>query len=482
MGGATNAESIRNFLEIPYDKLEELNLAAKERVLKQTPQHNLKEYYVDYLSKENRLKAVIICFTDIEGRFHTLDYDKKFLLKSYDNLTFDGSSVRGFTRVDSSDLRLCPDWGSFRWLPCDIFGPGKVIMFASVKDKDGAPYISDMRSQLQLYTNDLYKNLGLVSNVAVECEGFLLDGLNAEQNYDAHKGFSLVSSGGYFNALPKDRLKIFIDTFAEAQRAMGFENEKDHPEVAPSQFELNYKYTDALIAADQVQLYKLLARQIAANTGMTASFLPKPISGLNGNGMHCNISLSSKNKNTFYDAKGVEGISAKAWEFVERILHSANDLSLVLNPSVNAYRRLDPRYEAPNQIKSSANDRTSMVRIPLGNENSARVEVRSVAPDANPYMTFLLLLRTGLEGPLEINNDQKRSRTKLLPSNIQDAIKHFKSSELMSKFLGEETKEKYVECKLASANRCAKELGTIVKTAEILFHHDVTNQYIWSRF
>ena len=482
MGISTNAESIRNFLEIPYDKLEELNLAAKERVLKHTPALKLKEYYVDYLSKEDRLKAVIICFTDIEGRFHTLDYDKKFLLKSYDNLTFDGSSVRGFTRVDSSDLRLEPDWGSFRWLPCDIFGPGKVIMFACVKDKDGAPYISDMRTQLQLYTKRLYENLGLVSNVAVECEGFLLDGLNAEQNYDVKKGFSLVSSGGYFNALPKDRLKIFIDTFAEAQRAMGFENEKDHPEVAPSQFELNYKYTDALLAADQVQLYKLLARQIAANSGMTASFLPKPISGLNGNGMHCNISLSNKDINTFYDAKGVEGISAKAWEFVERILHSANDLSLVLNPSVNAYRRLDPHYEAPNQIKSSANDRTSMVRIPLGNANSARIEVRSVAPDANPYMTFLLLLRTGLEGPAEINNDQKRSRTKVLPNNIQDAIKHFKASELMSKLLGEETKEKYVECKLASANRCAKELGSFVKDAEILFHHDVTNQYIWSQF
>ena len=482
MSSSISPESIRNFLEIPYDKLEELNLAAKERVLNHTEPQKIKEYYVNYLEKEEKLKAVIICFTDIEGRFHTLDYDKKFLLKSHDNLTFDGSSVRGFTRVDSSDLRLDPDWGSFRWLPCDIFGPGKVIMFASVKDKDGTPYISDMRSQLKLYAENLHKNLGLVSNVAVECEGFLLDGLNAEQNYDAHKGFSLVSTGGYFNALPKDRLKIFIDTFAEAQRAMGFENEKDHPEVAPSQFELNYKYTDALLAADQVQLYKLLARQIAANSGMTASFLPKPISGLNGNGMHCNISISDKNKNTFYDPAGAEGISATAWEFVERILYSANDLSLVLNPSVNAYRRLDPHYEAPNQIKSSANDRTSMVRIPLGNENSARIEVRSVAPDANPYMTFLLLLRTGLEGPSDSGNDQKRSRTKVLPSNIQDAIKHFKGSELMGKFLGEETKEKYVECKLASANRCAKELGTLIKTAEILFHHEVTNQYLWSRF
>ncbi|MBP6218894.1 MAG: glutamine synthetase [Oligoflexales bacterium] len=472
----------KNFLELSYVELEQLNLLAKEKMKNHTPAAELREHYTSYLSKEPRLKAVTLCFTDIEGRFHMLDYDKKFLLKNSDNLTFDGSSVRGFSQVDQSDLRLEPDWGSLRWLPCDVFGPGKVIMFAGIKDAEGNPYSSDMRSQLKMYTEQLRIEKAYVTNFAVECEGFLLDGLNAEQNYQMQKGFDLVSSGGYYHSLPKDKLRLFIDEFAEAQRAMGFENEKDHPEVAPSQFELNYTYTDALIAADLIQIYKLLARQIAANSGLTASFLPKPIPGINGSGMHCNISLSHKGKNIFYSEQGPSKLSALGWDFIEKILYSANDLSLALNPSVNAYRRLDPHFEAPNQIKSSANDRTSMVRIPLGNEHSSRIEVRSVAPDVNPYMAFLLLLRTGLEGPTESAQEQKRARTRVLPGNIQDAIKHFKASEVIKRFLGEETQEKYVERKIAAANRCAKELGSLVKTEEVIFHHEVTNQFLWSRF
>ena len=145
---------------------------------------------------------------------------------------------------------------------------------------------------------------------------------------------------------------------------MGFENEKDHPEVAPSQFEINYSYGDAVAAADQIQLYKLICRQIATQMGMTASFLPKPVTGVNGSGMHTNVSVTKDGKNLFWDPNGVEKISGFAWEFVDRILTAGNDLCLLLNASVNAYRRLDPHFEAPNQIKASAVDRGSMVRIP----------------------------------------------------------------------------------------------------------------------
>lgn len=476
-------ENLKSFLEIPYDQLEVLNLEAKEKNRRRLSDNELKTHYMSYLETEDKIKAVILCFSDIEGRFHMLDYDKKFLLKGHDNLTFDGSSVRGFSQVDQSDLYLEPDWGSFRWLPSDVFGSGKVIMFGNIKDKDRGTHPSDMRSLLKEYTDRLWKEKGYITNFAVETEGFLLDGINAEQSYEAKKGFKLVAGGGYYNSLPRDPLKLFIDQFAEAKRAMGFENEKDHPEVAPAQFELNYKYTDALLAADLIQLYKLLARQIAANSGMTASFLPKPMSGINGSGMHCNISLSHNDKNIFYDKEGSESISPLAREFLQRILSSANDLSLVLNSSVNAYRRLDPHYEAPNQIKASANDRTSMIRIPMGNEHSARIEVRSVAPDANPYMTFLLLLRTGLEGSIERTTDKNTPPPiRVLPNNIQDAIKHFRSSELMTKFLGRETVDKYAERKSASADRCPKELGSLVKTSEVIFHHEVTNQYIWAKF
>ena len=476
--------TLRNFLEIPYDELEELNLEAKEKVARRTSDDELRDYYTRYLNDEKRLKAVTVCFTDLEGRFHMLDYDKKFLLKSYDNLTFDGSSIRGFSAVRESDLRLAIDWGSFRWLPSDVFGPGKVMVFALIKDRDGSNYSSDMRGRLKDFTDQLFASERMTANISVECEGFLFQGINAEQTYTSREGFKLVSSGGYYNSLPQDPLKLFIDRLAEAQRSLGFQNEKDHPEVAPSQFELNYSYCDALLAADQLQLYKLSARQVAANMGLTACFLPKPVAGINGSGMHCNMSLSKDGKNMFYDKGGEEGLSTKAWDFVDRLLNNANDICLILNSSVNAYRRLDPHFEAPNQIKSSPVDRTSMVRIPLGNEKSARIEVRTVAPDANPYLSFLSLLQTGLYGPMTetITSESRRTRTRFLPDNIYDGIKFLKGSAFMSEMMGEQNKDKFIERKVASADRCPRELGTMVKTSEILFHHEVTNQHIWAKF
>lgn len=475
---------IKNFLEMSYDELEELNLEAKAKVIKRTSEDSLKEHYLKYLSDEKQLKAVTIGFSDLEGRFHMLDYDKKFLLKSYENLTFDGSSIRGFTAVKESDLRLDIDWGSFRWLPSDVFGPGKVICFGLIRDKDGSFYGSDFRGLLKKYTDALWKKDKTQLFAAVETEGFLFEGLNAEQKYNSREGFKFVSSGGYYHSLPKDPLKLFIDKFAEAQRAMGFENEKDHPEVAPSQFELNYSYCDALIAADQIQIYKLLARQIANEMGMTACFLPKPMAGINGSGMHCNISISKQGNNLFFDAKGQDNLSPMAWEFVDRILNNANDICLIMNSSVNSYRRLDPHYEAPNQIKSSAVDRTSMIRIPLGNEKSARVEVRTVAPDANPYLTLYSIFRTGLEGPMTetLDSETRRTRTRFLPDNIYDGMRHFKGSSFVKEMIGEENHEKFLELKQASADRCPRLLGDMVKTEEILFHHDVTNQFIWKRF
>ncbi len=479
----TPSRPLKNFLEIPYDQLEELNLEAKGRQLAREDSGALREHYLKYLAETKEIKAVTVCFSDIEGRFHMLDYDKKFLLKSWDNLTFDGSSIRGFSVVSESDLRLAVDWGSFRWLPSDVFGPGKVIVFGLILDRDGVPYSSDMRGRLKSLSDEMAAK-GMVANVAVECEGFLFNGQDAEQVYDGKKGFELVHTGGYFHCLPNDPLKLFIDALAEAQRALGFENEKDHPEVAPSQFELNYQYTEALVAADQLQLYKLTARQVAANMDCTASFLPKPIAGINGSGMHTNLSISQGGKNLMYDAKGEDGLSSFAWDFVDRLLNSANDICLVLNPSVNAYRRLDPNYEAPNQIKSSAVDRTSMVRIPLGNEKSSRLEVRTVAPDANPYLAFYTILRTGLEGPMteKITSESRRTRTRFLPGNVYDAMRHFKGSELVTWLLGEAPKEKYLERKERAADRCPRELGAMVKEQEILFHHEVTNQYLWSKF
>jgi glutamine synthetase len=389
--------------------------------------------------------------------------------------------VRGFTRQQESDLRLGIDWSAFYWLPSDVFGPGKVLVFGEVLERDGSPYRSDMRGKLKAYTQRLFQNDGTVCNAANEIEGFLFKGRHAEQRYRETGQFEFISTGGYYHSLPGDPLRTFIDTAAEVQRAMGFANEKDHPEVAPSQFELNYSYVEALVAADQVMLYKLICRQVANRLDLTASFLPKPITGVNGNGMHTNMSIGQADANLFYDGGGQEGLSDMAWQFVDRILSSALDLCLVLNPSVNAYRRLDPHFEAPNEIKSSPIDRGAMVRIPIGNRNSARIEVRSIAPDANPYMAIYSLLRTGLEGPLT-EGVREPGRESILPDNIYDAIDHLRRSEHAARLLGPEIRDRYAELKQASADRCPRLLGARIKPGEIQFHHEITNQYFWNQF
>ncbi len=477
-------QSLRNFLAIPYDELEELNLAAKRQRLERVDPKTVEKERRKYLLEEKRIKAVTVCFSDLEGRFHMLDYDKKFLLESADNLTFDGSSIRGFSEISESDLKLIIDWPAFYWLPADIFGPGKVVVFGEVCAQDGSPYAMDFRAQLRKFSAHLFKKENMTLNMAPEVEGFLFKDTDAERKYHEKGCFDFISTGGYYHSLPQDPLRKFIDWSAEAQRALGLCNEKDHPEVAPSQFELNFGYTEATIAADQIQLYKLTCRQVASQLGLTASFLPKPVAGINGSGMHCNMSFNRNGKNLFHEKGGQDNLSEFAWKFVDRILNNATDICLALNPSVNSYRRLDPNFEAPNQIKASATNRASMIRIPLGNEKSARVEFRSVSPDANPYLLVYTLLRTGLEGDLPdaADSEGKRYRTRFLPDNIHDAIRHFKSSKIASEVLGEVAHGKYIECKQAAADRCPKELGTLVKREEVMFHHEVTNQLLWNIF
>ena len=258
--------------------------------------------------------------------------------------------------------------------------------------------------------------------------------------------------------MPGDPLRTFIDTCAEVQRAMGFQNEKDHPEVAPSQFEINYGYGECVAAADQIQIYKLICRQVATKMGLTASFLPKPVVGVNGNGMHTNVSISQNGKNLFWDPKGEEKLSKTGWAFVDRILTHGNDICLMLNSSVNAYRRLDPHFEAPNQIKASAVDRGSMVRIPIGNEKSMRVEVRSVAPDANPYMVLYSIFKTGIEGETSKTKNLRQAE-RYLPDNIYTALEDFRKAKWTTELLGEDVKGRYADLKQAAADRCAAVAG-----------------------
>ena len=475
------SDNYRNFLALSYEELEELNLKAKSDRLNRVAADEIREARLKYLTDEKRIKAVTVLFSDLEGRLHLLDYDKKFLINSYDNLTFDGSSIRGFTAQKESDLRLGIDWSAFYWVPADVFGNGKVLVFGTVIDKNGEPYAGDLRGVLKSYSDKLYSEKGFTLNAANEIEGFLFEGLDAERHFTQRGRFDFVNTGGYYHSLPLDPLRRFIDTAAEVQRAMGFQNEKDHPEVAPSQFEINYGYGEVVAAADQIQLYKLLTRQIANNMGYTASFLPKPVVGVNGSGMHTNMSISKDKVNLMWDENGQEKLSTFGWEFIDRVLSSALDICLILNSSVNAYRRLDPHFEAPNQIKASATDRGSMVRVPIGNSKSMRVEVRSVGPDANPYLALYSIFKTGIDGPTA-KIDNLRQASRFLPDNIYTAIDDFSKSEWVAEILGADVQSRFAELKIAAADRSPRALGTFVKGSEVQFYHEVYNQQLWTHF
>ena len=195
---------LRTFLALTYDELEELNLKAKEQRKQRVPLDQIREERMKYLRDEKRIKAVTVLFSDLEGRLHMLDYDKKFLLNSWDNLTFDGSSIRGFTAQRESDLRLGIDWSAFYWGPADVFGPGKVLVFGDVIDKGGAPYSADIRGVLKGYAGDLYKSKGYTLNAANEIEGFLFKGADAERHFNETGKFEYVNTGGYYHSLPGD--------------------------------------------------------------------------------------------------------------------------------------------------------------------------------------------------------------------------------------------------------------------------------------
>jgi len=202
----------RNFLSLSYEELEELNLQAKADRLNRVAVDELREKRNKYLTDEKRIKAVTVLFSDLEGRLHLLDYDKKFLLGAHENLTFDGSSIRGFTAQKESDLRLGVDWSSFYWVPADVFGTGKVLVFGNVIDKDGTPYSADLRGVLKGYSEKLFKEKQYTLNAATEIEGFLFATRDAEQRYHETGKFDFVSTGGYYHSLPLDPLRQFIDT------------------------------------------------------------------------------------------------------------------------------------------------------------------------------------------------------------------------------------------------------------------------------
>ncbi len=459
-------------------EIERLNLDLRKRRRNKENEDFFKKKIFE-LSKNYSIKEVVVFFSDIEGKLLHLEYDIEFFLESAENLTFDGSSVEGFSSQDQSDLKLKIDWSSLRIIPKEIFGGVKFLFFGLVESLDNRVYHSDFRYRLLELKNEIEKKDNLKFNVAAEIEGFIFKEQNVEQNFN-EKDFEFASKGGYFNSNANSELKIFSNELFRIIRILGFEIEKHHPEVAPSQFEINYKYQDVLEACDSIQFYKFIARQIAISMNCTVSFLPKPIANINGSGMHFNISIQKDNKNIFYKKDQI--ISEEGFNFVDSILKEARALCLILNSSVNSYRRLDPHFEAPNEIKFSKIDRSSMIRIPNANEKSTRIEIRSVAPDTNPYLAMFAIINIGIEKlnkKIELKEDLKIEK---LPMNISEGIEEFKNSKRLKEILKEEAFFKYINSKEKVANRSPRLLGRLVKVEEILFHHEVRDQEIWTNF
>ncbi|SUP52792.1 Glutamine synthetase [Weissella viridescens] len=318
------------------------------------------------------------------------------LEKVLDNkVMFDGSSIEGFVRIEESDMYLYPDLDTFMIFPwaTDSHGGKVARLICDIYNVDREPFIGDPRSNLKRVLKDM-ENMGYSNfNLGTEPEFFLF-----KMDEFGNPTTKLNDKGGYFDLAPLDLGENTRREMVLEMEKMGFEVEAAHHEVAPGQHEVDFKYADALEAADNIQTFKLIVKTIARKHNLYATFMPKPVSGINGNGMHVNMSLFKDGQNVFFDEKGEEQLSETAYNFLGGILEHAQNFTAVTNPTVNSYKRLTPGFEAPVYIAWSGSNRSPMVRVPASRGQSTRLELRSVDPTANPYLAFAAILESGLDG------------------------------------------------------------------------------------
>jgi glutamine synthetase len=413
---------------------------------------------IKHIADEENVRFLRLMFTDIMGTIKNVEVPVSQLDKVLDNkMMFDGSSIEGFVRIEESDMYLYPDlstWMIFPWesdhgkvarLICDIYNP------------DGTPFAGDPRGNLKRALKDM-KELGFSQfNLGPEPEFFLfkLDE-NGEITLD------LNDRGGYFDFAPTDLGETCRRDIVLELESLGFEVEASHHEVAPGQHEIDFKYADVIDACDNIQTFKLVVKTIARKHGLHATFMPKPLFGINGSGMHCNMSLFTEEGNAFYDADGEMGLSKTAYHFLAGLLEHARSYTAVCNPTVNSYKRLVPGYEAPVYVAWSGHNRSPLVRVPESRGLSTRLELRSVDPSANPYLTMAVLLQAGLDGirneltpppavdrNIYVMNEEEREAAQIkdLPSTIHNAIKELRKDPVMIDALGQHIYSNFVEAK-----------------------------------
>lgn len=410
------------------------------------------------LVKEENVKYIRLQFTDLLGTIKNVEIPTSQLEKALDNkMMFDGSSIEGFVRIEESDMYLYPDLDTFVIFPWTT-EDGKVARFiCDIYTPDGQPFMGDPRQILKAALKDM-EDLGFTSfNLGPEPEFFLfkLDEHGQPTN-------ELNDQGGYFDFAPLDLGENCRRDIVLTLEQMGFQVEASHHEVAPGQHEIDFKYANAVEAADQIQTFKLVVKTIARKHGLHATFMPKPLFGINGSGMHCNLSLFSGDKNAFEDPSTELGLSETAMQFLAGIIKHARGFAAITNPTVNSYKRLVPGYEAPCYVAWSAKNRSPLIRIPASRGLSTRIEVRNPDPSANPYLALAVLLAAGLDGVknklqappatdrnIYVMNEAERKEAGIdnLPATLKEAIEELKADEVISAVLGEHALEHFVEAK-----------------------------------
>lgn len=408
--------------------------------------------------QEENVKYIRLQFTDILGTIKNVEIPVSQLEKALDNkMMFDGSSIEGFVRIEESDMNLYPDLDTFVVFPWTS-EKGKVARFiCDIYNPDGTPFDGDPRANLKRMLKEM-EDLGFSDfNLGPEPEFFLF-----KLDEKGEPTLELNDKGGYFDLAPTDLGENCRRDIVLELEEMGFEIEASHHEVAPGQHEIDFKYASAIQACDDIQTFKLVVKTIARKHGLHATFMPKPLFGVNGSGMHCNLSLFKDGENAFYDANGDLELSDNARHFIAGIIKHATAFTAVTNPTVNSYKRLVPGYEAPCYVAWSARNRSPLIRIPASRGISTRVEVRSVDPAANPYLAMAVLLKAGLDGiknkleapkPIDRNiyvmNKEERVAAGIadLPATLYAALEELKSNEVIQSALGEHLLEHFIEAK-----------------------------------
>lgn len=410
------------------------------------------------MAKDNNVQFLRLMFTDLFGVIKNVEVPISQLDKLLENkLMFDGSSIDGFVRIEESDMYLYPDLSTWMVFPWGS-EHGKVArIICEVYTSDRKPFAGDPRNNLIRALQDM-KDEGFTDfNIGPEPEFFLLK-LDENGKPTTH----LNDQGSYFDLAPVDLGENCRRDIVLELENMGFDVEASHHEVAPGQHEIDFKYADALTAADNIQIFKLVVKTVARKYNLHATFMPKPLDGINGSGMHLNMSLFNKEGNAFYDEKGELQLSQKAYWFLGGLLKHARSYTAVCNPIVNSYKRLVPGYEAPVYVAWSGSNRSPLIRVPSSKGLSTRFEVRSVDPSANPYLAIAAVLEAGLDGirnqiepddSVDRNiyrmNVQERHEEHIqdLPSTLHNALKEFEKDDVMRKALGDHIFQSFLEAK-----------------------------------